>query len=135
MTDGEYKKQKRRIQKLADRWLPALGLDQWHLDLAYKREGIAASAEDAAENWQCNAQARVKWEYQRATLSFNMLSMEDYDDKELERLFVHECCHALVAEMREWGTEAMTKDFADHALKHEERVVACLTEAFLRKRP
>ncbi len=128
VTDGEYKKQKRRIQKLADRWFPILGLDAWNMDLRYEREGIPTKS----EGWQCNAQTRAKWEYLRATISFNVLNLEDYDDEELERLFVHECCHVLLAEMREWGPDNMSAEAGEQAQKHEERVVCVLAEAFLR---
>jgi hypothetical protein len=45
----------------------------------------------------------------------------------LERIFVHECCHAIVNEMREWsvGHEG------NGVMGHEERVVSHLANAFL----
>ncbi len=60
-----------------------------------------------------------------------MLAVADLPDEELERVFVHECCHVLVAEMREWGPGDMTQAACEISLKHEERVVCGLTSAFL----
>lgn len=131
MNDSEYEAQRKRIQDLAEIWLPCLGLKWWKIDLVYEREGIGTSEKNQAGNWQCNANASVKWEYLRATLRFNMLTMEDQSDTDLERIFVHECCHVLVAELREWGPETLTQDQVEHSLKHEERVVSGLTSAFL----
>ncbi len=131
MTDSEYSKHKRRIQKLADRWLNCLGLKWWAIDINYEREGIPVSPTDAAVNWECNARVRAKWEYLKAAIDFNMLAVARLTDEELERTFVHECCHVLVAEMREWGPGDMTQAAVDISLKHEERVVCGLTSALL----
>src|SRR6266704_788775 len=127
MTDKELAKQKRRIQILADRWLRPLGLLWWRIDIEYSREPIPTVDPD----WVCNAKCTAKWEYLRATLAFSMPNIADHDDQELERIFVHECCHALVNEMRMWGPPKLSEQELDEAMKHEERVVCALTAAFL----
>jgi hypothetical protein len=125
-TDAQYAKDRRRILKLKDKWLAALGLRWWHVDLEYSREPLPVPEEAKAAGWQKNAQCVAKWQYLRACITFNMPAVAGLSDDELETTFVHEACHALVNEMREW---------ADHprgnGIDHEERVVTSLANAFL----
>ena len=44
----------------------------------------------------------------------------DLTEKEFEEVFIHECVHGLVSEMREWSSDKMY---------HEEHVVTMLTQA------
>lgn len=131
MTDAEYRKQKQRISKLADKWFAPLGLSWWSIDLRYHREGIPTSKENQAGNWECRAQAEVKWEYLSAALNFNLPAVAESIDEELERTFVHECCHVLINEMRMWAPAEISQDKMEEAMKHEERVVSAMTNAFL----
>ena len=80
------------------------------------------SEENRQAGWRCHGQCVAKWQYLKATLRFDVEAVNDLDDEELDHLFVHECCHALVNEMREWDGE--------HGIDHEERVVTMLTNAF-----
>lgn len=127
MNDKDYDFHKARIGALADKWLPMLGLEWWTIDIEYHRAGISNGEED----WTTNARCNAKWEYMRATIAFNMLAVMDLSSDELERIFVHECCHILVCEMREWGPEKMLEAEQYQSIKHEERVVVGLTKAFL----
>lgn len=131
MTDKEYTLQKSRIQGLVEKWMAPLGLKWWNINIRYFREPLPISSGDAAAGWQCNAKAEAKWEYLSATVSFNLPAIEGADDEELERIVVHEFCHVLVHEMREWAPEEVSRDRSDVGIKHEERVVTALTSAFL----
>lgn len=127
MTDAEYAAQKKRIAALSKKWLKPLGLLWWNVEMVYCREGIPQdNPERAAENWQPMARAKVLWPYLRLVIEWNMPEVAERNDDDLERIFVHECCHALVNEMREWHDHP-----AESAIDHEERVVTMLTNAFL----
>ena len=129
MDDAAYNKQKRRLQILAEKWIGPLGLKWWKVDIVYSREPIPSSA---GEGWNCIGKASVRWEYLDAKITFDMQAIEGMDDDRLEQLFVHECCHILVHEMREWcQSEGLGTDAMAAAMKHEERVVCQLTSAFL----
>lgn len=127
-TDADFRKQRDRIRKLADKWLTVLGLKWWSIDIEYSRVPLET---DAGAEWVCTAKASAKWEYLRGTLSFNVIELISKPDEELERIFVHECCHLLVNEMRMWGEKRMSERECDEAMHHEERVVCGMTSAFL----
>lgn len=125
MTDADYAKQKSRIGAMVDKWLSQLGLKWWSIDLTFHREGIPTTdARDIAAGWTINGTCEAKWEYLKATIAFNMPNVAGMDDCDLERFFVHECCHILVNEM-------CPSERTEESWKHEERVVAQLTKAFL----
>ncbi len=127
MTDSEYAKQKKRLLTLAERWITPLGLKWWKVDLVYARESLDSSK----PGWYCQAKTSVSWEYLDAKITFAMPDIVDVSDEALEKIFVHECCHILVNEMRMWAAEEISKEKMDEAMKHEERVVCGLASAFM----
>lgn len=130
MNDKEFKEQKRRLLKLVDRWITPLGLRWWKVDIVYSRESL--STERHKEDGHiCQATTQVDWEYINATITFDIQAISLLKDEELESIFVHECCHILVHEMRMWALPEMSQGKLDEAMKHEERVVTQLAKAFL----
>lgn len=127
MTDKEFAKEKARIERLADKWLQPLGLPWWSVKIEYSRETIDRRTDGRC----CVAQTMVDWHYLQATITFDMQAVADETDEDLERYFVHECCHILINEMREWAPEQLEAEKAADAIKHEERVVTTLASAFI----
>lgn len=120
LDDAEFEKQRERLRALIDKWRAPLGLDEWHLNFVYER-GLL-QADDGAYDADIAGLATVRWQYRRATLSFSIPACMDMDDDELETLFVHECGHVLVNEMRD--------DKPGRGIPHEERVVTTLERVF-----
>lgn len=121
MNDAEFEAQKARIQALAEQWLPPLGLTWWNIALEYARDNY--DGRDGAQ--PTVAYCKADWRYVHARIVWNMPLVAEQDDAELERIFVHECMHIFLHEMR-W---AETRD--TDSLDHEERVATMLTKAFL----
>ncbi|MGA9769182.1 MAG: hypothetical protein WBV94_09085 [Blastocatellia bacterium] len=119
MTDAEYDKLKDKIRALAEKWVKPLGLNQWKIDLTYKREGLATTEDNARENWGVAARTPVLWQYLSASIEFNMPYLAEFSDEDLEYIFVHELMHIFLNEMREEG------------IKHEERTATTLAWAFI----
>jgi hypothetical protein len=112
------KKQRKRCQKSLDEWLYKLGLLWWDCEIIYRKKAKHfRKANGNVAIMRCYAD----WRYMRLTLEVNLTQVRRLDDIELERVIVHELCHALVNEMRE----------IDPGIKHEERVVTMLTKAFI----
>jgi hypothetical protein len=129
MKDAEFKVQKDRLTKLQDKWIQPLGLRWWRVNFAYSDQPLKS---DAPDGRTCFAQAMVDWEYLNATITFDMQAVADEkDDEQLEQTFVHECCHILVNEMRMWADSEMPSEKHHEAMKHEERVVTQLANAFI----
>ena len=117
ITDKEYKRERKRVRALMDKWRDPLRLYDWDISLLYTRGPFPVDGE-----WRQRTAIGVcttDWQYRRASLTFDTEATRDLDDAKLERVFVHECCHVLLNEMRQW------KD-ADDARDHEERVAETL---------
>lgn len=115
MNDKEYKRITKIIDRLCKVWLSTLGFSRWAVKVSYFRE----SKEDQPE---CAASCHTMWEYQDMLIKVYIPVMEDWEEKKIEEIFVHECLHGLVNEMREWTPDRMC---------HEEHVVTQLTQAIL----
>ena len=113
----KYKRARKRFSKLARAWTKRLGLAWWRVDVFYydkipKRFKRKHGQEVAADVF-------AQWEYMKVDISVNLPLIAEMTKAEMEKVIVHELCHALVNEMREEGH------------KHEERVCTRLTQAFL----
>ena len=126
MTDAEYAELKARLQLLAAKWHAVLGLKDWHVKYRYCRTGLPPRGLDTPDtSTVALARARVSWQYLDAEISFDMPLAAELDDKRLEWVFVHECMHVLINEMR-W------QDHGDaDNLDHEERVATVLARSFI----
>jgi hypothetical protein len=132
LTDAEYTAQEERITRIAERWIPLLGLAEWEVKLDGDATGEMAAfyGESAGDTVIALMDCDCSWEYMRVTIRVNMIAAQETEDTELEEALVHELCHALVCELRPFEL-----DSASHPhLRHEERVVTMLAKAFVRVR-
>lgn len=131
MTDAEYERTKRRVRKIANKWIGMVGLGTWNVDLVYERAGIRSKSkegDDADRRVAMNVTTR--WEYQQAAVSIDMLECFGMTDATLEETFVHELAHVLVNEMREFGRAP--DDLAPrNCTVHEERVATMIANALI----
>ena len=135
MTDKQFEDTKRRVQALLDEWAfgkegkaPRIpSLRDWIIVVRYSREAIHTEDGDEA-----GAQVVSSWFYKTAEIDFNCMDLHDLATVEIERTVLHELCHLLVNEMREWGGKYGERTEAwSH---HEERVVTDLSMAFLQSK-
>lgn len=131
MTDKEFVLVKRRIKSLLDEWAfgtksqgPRMtALKEWVITVKFSREPF-----DTRDGNVAGAHIYSHWHYKQAEIEFNCLELYRLGLLELELIIIHELCHALVNEMREWaGSEPETEAL----MRHEERVVSELSVAFL----
>lgn len=124
VTDAEYEQQKARVQALADKWIGPLGLKWWKIRIDYSRERLPVKDDgNTTEDTFCAMQVQASWKYLRAVITVSVPAIADIGDEELEWVFVHECAHVLLNEMR-WADQA---DWLDH----EERCASQLANSFL----
>lgn len=133
MTDKQFKRLRDRIKRIALPWIETLGLKWWNIELEYSRDGkdMLSRQEESGAVWDCMATASAKWEYLSATVRFNMPTLMDCSDESLEKTILHELCHILVREMREWSPEDVSQERIVMGRRAEERVVCTLARAFL----
>lgn len=125
MDDARLAVQRARIVRLIDLWHTPLGLRFWKVQHVYYREllpRVGAIRTVDGEIQDPVARCEADWRYFHATIRWACPLTEELTDDELEEIFVHECTHILVNEMR---------GDPDDWLDHEERVVSTLTKAFL----
>lgn len=127
MDDKQFKAQRKRVRALWAKWREVLGLYAWDVSLNYYRGPFEL---DGEVSFDASASAKVNWEYQRATLSFNLVCVMDMSDAALEEMVVHECTHILVREMRQdWACSDSVL-----TMPHEERVTTLLSRALIEAR-
>lgn len=126
MNDAEYAVLKGKLEALIEKWREHLGLGWWRCSFVYERNGIPAEEKRKNDSTHLVVAATcdADWRYMEARISFDMTVLQHEDDDVIEKIFVHECCHVLVDEMRCTGDHT-------HNIDHEERVVSSLQKAFL----
>ena len=126
MTDREYKKQLRRIQRYIDRWHKTLGMGWWKVDYNYydKRKEFAKGEKDTSYAQDVAARSWSDWRYRNASISFSVPKVATLSDAEVESMVVHELVHILVGSLG-------ARSNPEHRLDHNELVVTSLTHAFL----
>ncbi|MDQ2785021.1 MAG: hypothetical protein M3Y58_08470 [Chloroflexota bacterium] len=121
---------KKVIQAAVVKWKPLMGLGHWEIHTCWYRRENDIPKEfrprpkrnyRGAKMW-----VRVDWEYLEAWVNVNLPECVDDDAERLEHIIMHELAHVVVNEMREWATHP-----ADHAMKHEERVVETRALSFM----
>lgn len=117
MNDKDFAAQQRRIMPLVKKWKLRLGLNLWDIDSEFYRGPFEREGE-----WFTGAMAVVRWEYMDATLMFDLVSVTDLSDADVEKMVVHELMHVILKELQH-----TTDDF----MKHEERVATMLAQAFV----
>lgn len=124
MTDKEYNEQKRRIQKLATKWVGPLGLKWWKINISYHREkSETPTSYMPIKNGEyvCFMTTTAEPNYLVARIDAYLSEIIDLNDDELEEAFVHELMHIFVSPM---STEIKKKS------GDEERVATTLSRAF-----
>lgn len=124
MNDREFKAQRKRIRKLWAKWRDILGLYAWDCNLNYYRGPIPVDGQTSFDAAAC---ASVNWDYQRATLNFNLVCVMGMEDVALEECIVHECTHVLINEMRQDWTNPNTQT----NMQHEEHTTTLISRAFI----
>lgn len=103
------------VRKYFKYWRNKLGLNHWDINIDYP-EGKPAYA---ADGWLDFGSCSADWSHQNALIVFYLDALKNETEASIERTVIHELLHIIVNEMREKG------------IKHEERVVADLTNAFV----
>ena len=117
MTDAEFEEQKERLRALQEKWITPLGLRMWQkVSFEYWREALPPPS-DVEPGSKVLARAFPDWRYKTGRILFCLPMCVPLSDEELEYIFLHECVHLLVNEMRYSGDEG--------GIVHEER---CVTE-------
>lgn len=120
MNDKEFAKQKARVVKIAGWWIDQLWLRGWNVEVKCHR-GPWVGMRDAGAGFVVPADITCHWQYAEARININLEEVKDLSKEKLEKVLLHELCHAIVNEMRYWEE--------DHS--HEERVVTHMTRAFI----
>ncbi len=87
MTDKEYRSQKKRVEKFADKWFRTMGLGWFKVDFEWSR----------LENGEVAANTLSSWQYKAATITWYLPHIAKYDDDTIERCVVHEFAHVLLS--------------------------------------
>ncbi len=121
MNDKEYERQKTRIQKYIDKWIPMLGLKWWTLKIVYDRENPPYDdCNNQDFRYSTGVVTSVNYPYRNACIKFFLTELKTWDSIELEKAVIHKCVHVLTNEIRD----------VDKDINHEERAVTDLTNAF-----
>ena len=118
MKTKGFKRQRRRVRRLADRWVKPLGLSWWRVDHLYydRRKRFKTKRGEVL------FYVRADWRYAQAAIDVNLPLVAQMSDEELEEYYVHELSHIFLSEMRP------AKGDGDD---HEERVATTLAKAFV----
>ena len=123
MSDADYKKLKKRIESLIDKWYAPAGWGWWRTNFSYSRERHPINQGVAAET-------HADFKYSHADITFYMPVLLEMSDEELEHTFVHELCHITAStypnfEDNDDATarfERTVDDFAKHIIWASEKV-------------
>lgn len=108
------------IRACFEKWLQPLGLLWWKVDILYYDDPSEILKHFHVDDDSITlARSYSDWRYGTAKVIINLPALAELSPDEIETVIVHELVHVLVNEMREGE------------LHHEERVVSCLTKAFL----
>jgi hypothetical protein len=137
MTDKEFKKLTSRLDSIISEWATGrnprlVSLREWSKTITFSRERAESENNQGAETWinSIGAETTANWPYKEVKIVFYAPALVNHSNLELELVVVHELCHAMVNEMREWGGVSDENDQAAK-IRHEERVVTDLTNSFL----
>lgn len=121
MKQKQFKRQRRRLRKLAEKWIGPLGLKWWTIEHRYHddQEAFLKENGDRVLMFVC-----ADWRYRTASIDVNLVLVADRSAAQLEKDYVHELMHILLNEMRMTCVEP---DFHEH----EERVAQTLADAIL----
>lgn len=129
MNDQEYEAQKARVNSVAQRWISALGLRWWRINMEWARDSPGHKGNGLVREMVA-AETLASWKYMEATITWYLSVLADTDDEQLDYIVRHELAHILVNEMR-WVQGSHDGGYADNdSNDHEERVCTTLGMAF-----
>lgn len=117
MTDKEYEREKRRVQKILDKWLPPLWLRNWDIEVRWER----GAAPDEAKGYKVLAQVHTLYQYSNAEMTVWLEEVAKHEDRDLELGILHELCHIILDEMHAYSKDP----------DHEERVADHMARALV----
>jgi hypothetical protein len=122
MSSKKMKRLRSQITALLDQWAGPLGFYNWRNTSVFhaNEDDYCAAGGTPDGAMMCTAQ----WEYLSIHLDINLTRCALLDVDDLEYVVLHELCHALVCEMREYDPNG----------KHEERVVTQLARKLIEVR-
>lgn len=98
MNDAAAAKLQKRIMALGDKWVLPLGFGNWRVTHEYFREGIPPlDASDLVADSKVLMRVTTIWEYMRVNIMVDLTQLDDIEDDELERNYLHELGHAFLS--------------------------------------
>lgn len=122
MNDKEFKKAKKRVAVLFEKWVKRLGLGWYQVDVEYK----AGDGDDRGDGYTTAMRCVSRWEYRTATITVWIEEIPD-DDYKLERMVVHELMHIFAEPMRD--RDVGCTDNEEYAVESLARAVLWVEEA------
>ena len=110
MKDRTTLQLKAIINKYLKKWKCNLFLGMWTINFNI-RDYLGSATQDG---YSTAARIDTSWKYFTADLDFSYIQLKDMEEKEIEKIIIHELLHIVLNEMREDGIE------------HEERVTSHL---------
>jgi hypothetical protein len=98
MTDAQFEEVRKRVLKWINHYVHLMSLEDWDIKLAFFREGMESNKPDD-ECWASTLSVAAYWEYQKAIINVNCISVDAIDDDELEKAIIHELNHIVISPM------------------------------------
>ncbi len=117
------------VEAALRRWKPIMGLAAWVIEAHYHRDLATVPKRYRPKKGRDYATlmwVEVQWEYLHATINVILPHLVGKDAEAVAGDVRHELAHVVINEVREVGTHPY-----EHGVKHEERVVSTLADAFL----
>jgi hypothetical protein len=130
MREAEYNKTKRRVESFFTKWRLPLGLGSWAITFVWEETGQCSlvSESQRCAGDACMMHVSTSWEYAAARWTVHMPQVAGLNDKQLEKAFLHEAAHILVAQAM--PPYAPSEGVSEEWKKHEEYVVTRLADVF-----
>jgi len=125
LSAKQVNEQEERAWRLVKPWVPLLGMENWNISIKVWSNTLP----DIPTSHYCAAQVDCEWGYKKVAIKLHGPFAAQATDERMEYHLVHELCHGMVNEMRQFAESTW-----DDAMRHEERVVDHLADAFLRVR-
>lgn len=117
MTDKEYEKQIKRLQKVTKKWLEAMGIGWFQVDMEYLRVVDSDSSSNAAV-------VNTQWQYRNAHITWYLPVIAEVSDDKLNNIVVHEFTHILINPL------TLVDKSEDLDIQHE-YATECIARAFI----